>query len=92
MHVRDGSAMQGLSSPAATKSPALAGLNSAIPSGVFRIGKGLLGETVQLALTMSISHRDGARCDGRHVLAPSDPFQTGQQWQPGTQRNRPAGQ
>jgi hypothetical protein len=51
----------------------VAGLNSAIPSGVFRIGKGLLGETVQLALTMTISHREGARCDGHHILSHSEP-------------------
>lgn len=60
----------------------MAGLNSAIPSGVFRIGKGLVGETVQLALTMTISHREGARCDGRHILAHSGPFRSGQQGSP----------
>jgi hypothetical protein len=34
----------------------MAGLNLAIPSGVFRIGKDLLGETVQFALRIGAFH------------------------------------
>ena len=62
--------------PQQQRAPHVAGLNSAIPSGVFRIGKGLLGETVQLALTLTISHREGTRCDARHILAHSEPSRT----------------
>jgi hypothetical protein len=73
-HMHNGSTMQGgVSRPQQQRAPHVAGLNSAIPSGVFRIGKGLLGETVQLALTMTISHREGARCDGHHILSHSEP-------------------
>jgi hypothetical protein len=67
------------------------GLIQLFPSGVFRIGKGLLGEAVQLALTQTISHHEGARCDGRHILAHSEPSRIGQQSRPATQRDVAAG-
>jgi hypothetical protein len=49
------------------------GLIQLFPLAYSGSARAWLGETVQLALTMTISHREGARCDGHHILALSEP-------------------
>jgi hypothetical protein len=49
------------------------GLIQLFPLAYSGSARAWLGETVQLALTMTMSHREGARCDGHHILAHSEP-------------------
>jgi hypothetical protein len=49
------------------------GLIQLFPLAYSGSARAWLGETVQLALTITISHREGARCDGHHILAHSEP-------------------
>jgi len=58
------------------------GLIQLFPLAYSGSARAWLGETVQLALTMTISHREGAGCDGHHILAHSEPSRRGQQWAP----------
>jgi len=49
------------------------GLIQLFPLAYSGSARAWLGETVQLALTVTMSHREGARCDGHHILAHSEP-------------------
>jgi hypothetical protein len=58
------------------------GLIQLFPLAYSGSARAWLGETVQLALTITISHRQGARCDGNHILARSEPSRRGQHGSP----------
>jgi hypothetical protein len=73
-----------VSPPAATKSAAHGGAKfSYFPLAYSGSARAWLGETVQLALFSTISYCLGGRCDGRHILAHSDPSRSHQQQKPG---------
>jgi hypothetical protein len=73
-HMHDGSAMQGAFLAGSNKEPRTRrGLIQLFPLAYSGSARAWLGETVQLALITTISHREGARCDGHHILALSEP-------------------
>jgi len=73
-HMHDGSAMQGAFLARSNKEPRTRrGLIQLFPLAYSGSARAWLGETVQLALMTTISHREGARCDGHHILALSEP-------------------
>jgi hypothetical protein len=73
-HMHDGSAMQGAFLARNNKEPRTwRGLIQLFPLAYSGSARAWLGETVQLALTTTISDRKVARCDGHHILAHSEP-------------------
>jgi hypothetical protein len=72
-HVHDGS-NAGAFLACSNKEPRTwRGLIQLFPLAYSGSARAWLGETVQLALITTISDREGARCDGHHILAHSEP-------------------